>query len=64
MRNPKRLTPFGLEVKKRLLELGMTQQAFCEKYEIPYKRFSEILYGDRPGKKYRGKIAEILKIAS
>jgi len=46
-----RLTKFGLEVKKALLEKQMTQKQFCLKYGIPENRFSEILYGGRPGTK-------------
>lgn len=58
----KELTPFGVKVKQRLLEMRMTQSEFCEQYEIPMNRFSEILYGSRPGNKYRDKIAKILGI--
>ena len=60
----KELTPFGIEVKKRLLELKMSQKEFCKKYDIPENRFSEILHGTVPGKKYREKIANILGIKS
>ena len=56
------LTPFGVKVKKKLLEMRMTQSEFCERYKIPMNRFSEILYGSRPGFKYRDKIAKILGI--
>ena len=58
----KELTPFGVEVKKRLLDLKMSQKEFCEKYDIPENRLSEILYGTVPGKKYREKIANVLGI--
>lgn len=56
------LTPFGIKVKQRLLDKRMTQREFCERYQIPMNRFSEILYGSRPGLKYREKIAKILGI--
>ncbi len=59
-----RLTKFGLEVKKALLEKQMTQKQFCLKYGIPENRFSEILYGGRPGTKYKAKIAKVLNIDS
>jgi len=58
----KELTPFGLEVKKRLLELQMTQKEFCEKHNIPENRFSEIIRGTVPGKKHKDKIARALGI--
>lgn len=53
MKKPKQLTPFGVEVKKKLLDIGMTQKEFCQMHGIPESRFSEILYGARPGTKYR-----------
>ncbi|WP_027363996.1 hypothetical protein [Desulfotruncus alcoholivorax] len=59
---PKELTLFGIEVKKRLLELRMSQKDFCKKHKIPENRFSEIMYGTIPGKKYRDKIAKVLGI--
>lgn len=58
----KELTPFGYQVKVKLLQLGLSQKEFCEQNEIPLNRFSEILYGIRPGIKYREKIAAILEI--
>ncbi|GAB6170752.1 hypothetical protein JCM15765_02300 [Paradesulfitobacterium aromaticivorans] len=55
-----RLTPFGVEVKKCLLDLGLTQKEFCEQNEIPENRFSEILYGKRVASEYRIRIEEAL----
>lgn len=56
------LTPFGKKVKQKLIELRMSHSEFCKRYQIPTNRFSEILYGSRPGTKYREKIIEILNI--
>lgn len=56
------LTPFGLEVKKRLLETGITQKAFCERHDIGETRFCEVIYGVMPGYKHKEKIAKALKI--
>ncbi len=58
----KELTPFGYQVKVKLLQLGLSQKEFCMKNDIPLNRFSEILYGTRPGTKYREKIAVILGV--
>lgn len=58
----KQLTPFGLEVKRRLLELNMTQKEFCQQHNIPMNRLSEIIYGDRIARKYTKKVAKVLKI--
>ncbi len=60
--NLKELTPFGIKVKQALLRKRLTQSEFCENNRIPMNRFSEILYGSRPGKKYREKIADLLDI--
>ncbi|GAB6173308.1 MAG: Rha family transcriptional regulator [Desulfitobacteriaceae bacterium] len=59
---PDRLTPFGVEVKKRLLDLGLTQKEFCEQNNIPTNRFSEILYGKRAANDYRREIEIALGI--
>lgn len=56
------LTPFGLDVKKRLLELGLTQKEFCLLNDISETRFSEILYGVLPGREYVKRIAKKLDI--
>lgn len=55
-----RLTPFGVKVKKRLLDLGVSQKEFCEQNDIPENRFSEILYGKRVASEYRMRIEETL----
>lgn len=60
--NLKELTPFGIKVKQKLLELRITQSEFCELHQIPMNRLSEMMYGTRPGSKYREKIIEILNL--
>ncbi|WP_242954670.1 Rha family transcriptional regulator [Desulfitobacterium chlororespirans] len=49
-------------MKKRLIDRRMSNSEFCKKYNIPMNRFSEILYGSRPGNKYRDRIAALLGI--
>lgn len=39
------LTDFGTKVKVKLLEKGLSQRVFCNKNNIPYKYFTEILHG-------------------
>lgn len=63
MSRSKQLTSFGLAVKRALLERQMTQKRFCEMEGIPVNRFTEILYGVRPGKRYRNRIVVALGIA-
>ncbi|WP_270170758.1 hypothetical protein [Paenibacillus sp. SYP-B4298] len=62
MQEIKKLTLFGLAVKRALLEKQMTQKQFCEREGIPVNRFTEILYGLRPGNRYRKQIADALGI--
>jgi predicted transcriptional regulator len=56
------LTPFGVAVKKALLDRRMTQKEFCDRYGIPYNRFIDMLYGFRPVNKYREKVKELLGV--
>ncbi len=58
----RKLTPFGKKVKKRLIDMGMTQVELAERVGITDKYLSKILYGYRPGTKYVEKIKSILKM--
>ncbi|MDO4720744.1 MAG: helix-turn-helix transcriptional regulator [Peptostreptococcaceae bacterium] len=60
MRN--KLTPFGIVVKKRLLELGMTQGELAKEVGVNQSYLSDVLYGNRAGHKYREEIEKILNI--
>lgn len=60
----RRLTPFGLEVKKKLLELGLSIGEFCEQNNIPAKKFADLLAGDRKTEKYLQIIREKLDISA
>lgn len=62
MRDRKPVTPFGWKVLQRLAEKNMTRREFCEKYEIPETRFSEIIRGTRRATTHRTKIARVLGI--
>lgn len=57
-----RLTPFGLEIKKRLLELNITQREFCKENGFNPDHFSYMLYGVRPMRRMREKTAKLLGI--
>lgn len=58
----RKLTPFGIIVKKRLVDRGMTQVELAEKMGTSNKYINLIIYGERSGKKYIYQIAEILEI--
>lgn len=57
-----RLTPFGRKVKKKLIDKGMTQTELAALLGCNRPYISKILMGERSGKKYIRKIAEILEI--
>lgn len=56
------LTPFGLAVRKRLLELNMTQVELAQLLGTNKQYLHKILCGNRSGKKYVARIARILDI--
>lgn len=56
------LTPFGKKVKKRLIDLGMTQVELAGKVGITDKYLYKILHGKRSGGKYIEKIKSILEL--
>lgn len=57
-----RLTPFGAEIKKRLIDRHMTQTEFCKKYNVPYVRLSEMITGRQPNWKYIDTVCTALEI--
>lgn len=57
------LTPFGQKVKKRLVEINLTQKKLAEKIGTSEVYLSMILYGERSGEKYISSIDEILNIS-
>lgn len=54
------LTPFGQEVRKRLIDKNMTQVELAAAVGCTKQYLNKILSGDRSGKKYRNKILRIL----
>lgn len=59
----RKLTPFGREVKKKLLDMGLSVGEFCKKNEIPAKKFADLLAGERKTEKYLQIIREKLGIS-
>lgn len=57
-----KLTPFGKKVKKRLIDMGMTQTELAALLGVNKVYVTMILYGQRSGKKYQGEIMRILGI--
>jgi antitoxin HigA-1 len=59
-RNP--VTPFGWEIKQKLIEKRMDQKTFCTTYQIPASRLSNLIHGTRKAKRYRKQVSELLGI--
>lgn len=58
----RKLTPLGVAVKKRLIDLRKTQVQLAEEIGTSKKYLDLILYGERSGKSYLPKIAIALDI--
>ncbi|MGW9531091.1 XRE family transcriptional regulator [Paenibacillus terrae] len=59
-RNP--VTPFGWQIKQKLVEKQIDQKTFCVTYHIPASRLSNLIHGTRKAKKYRKQVSELLGI--
>lgn len=57
-----KLTPLGKAIKKRLIDLDMTQVELAALLGVNKNYVTRIMTGERSGKKYRKAIAEILGI--
>ena len=55
-------TPFGKEVKLRMMELGISQLELAELVGCSTTYLSKIFSGERSGKKYVAKIREVLQM--
>lgn len=56
------LTAFGMMVKKRLIELNMTQRQLAETVGIGEVYLNVVLHGERSGRKYKQAIIEYLDL--
>lgn len=56
------LTPLGVAVKKALIEKGMTQVELADRVGANPNYIDLILHGQRSGKKYITRIANILDL--
>lgn len=55
-----RITDFGIRVKKRLIEMDLTQAELCRKTGINRKYFTAIIRGYKPGTKHLETIKKAL----
>jgi len=56
------LTPFGKVVRKRLIDMNMTQVELAEMVGTNKQYLNHILCGERSGQKYVGEISKLLNI--
>lgn len=63
IRRRRKLTPYGRQVKHRLIELNMTQAELAELVGTSKQYLGKILYGERAGTMYLEKIALVLGFA-
>ena len=61
-RKKRNLTFFGIQVKKRLLDLGMTQKQLADEIGLNTNYLTDILNGRKPGIKYKDAIVARLNL--
>lgn len=62
VKEKRKLTNFGKEVKKRLIDMDMTLAELAGEIGIDSRYIDHIIHGRKSGKKYIGRIMEILGI--
>lgn len=60
----RKLTEFGKSVKKRLIEIDMTQVELAEILGTTKQYLTKVLTGERAGTKYKDRIEKILSLNS
>ncbi|SKC68575.1 helix-turn-helix domain-containing protein [Maledivibacter halophilus] len=62
MKCKRKLTSFGIKVKKRLIELNMTQKELANDLGVSESYLADVLRGEKQGLKYLDEIGSILKL--
>ena len=62
MSGKRELTPYGKEVKHRLIEKNMTQVELAEMVGTSKQYLGKILFGERAGTMYLEKIEQVLGV--
>ncbi|SET65007.1 helix-turn-helix domain-containing protein [[Clostridium] polysaccharolyticum] len=62
MSKRRELTPFGKEIKHRLIELNMTQVELAAMVGTSKQYLGKILFGERAGTLYIDKISQVLDL--
>lgn len=61
-RTRKKLTPFGKEVEKKLIDLDMTKKDLSNELGITQSYLTDVLKGTREGYDIKPKIAKLLEL--
>ncbi|MDR3597686.1 XRE family transcriptional regulator [Clostridium sp.] len=61
IRQKREFSTFGIECKKRMLEMNISQKELAKIVGTTDKYLDLVFHGERAGTKYIGKIKEILK---
>ena len=59
----RKLTKQGKKIKKKIIDMNLSQKEFCEMYNINESRLSEVMYTNMR-KDLRKKVCEILGIGA
>ena len=51
---------FGREVRKQMLDLGLTQREVAARVPMRYQYLNNMLLGNKSGDKYWGRVLEVL----
>jgi transcriptional regulator with XRE-family HTH domain len=62
-KNKNELSPVGKSIKKRLIDLNMTQEALAKVVGVNVNYLGLIIYGYRSGNKYMNSIEKVLGIS-
>lgn len=62
MGRKRELTPYGKEIKHKLIELNKTQVELAEEIGTSKQYLGKILFGERSGTMYLEKIAQVLHL--
>lgn len=61
-KSKRQMTALGKEIKRRLLELEISQEELAEMVGTSPQYINHIIFGERSGKKYMDQIRSILNI--
>lgn len=61
-RQKRELTNEGREIKKKLIDMNMTQAEFCRRHGIAENRFCDVIRGEKKYKRTERRILELFEM--